>query len=241
MRKTTLGGLVVAVLAGVAAAQKVTPTGWADTVEMAFDFEDQRGTWSGAPAGGLKALELERCGLGLRIERSLKTPFDLADNRAPGQDKPSGWGNITLDPFSAPAVLDTFVITFSQPVLEFSLEFGDYGGDLDIVTLTGLSGKDATGEVVAFASGFWLNDLHRHPPGFVRIEGPLQSVVVTGGSASFAHSVYYDNLRAVVPGSALPSWGVPMEIDPRPGAPRWDGPVPARRRFDGLTPHPSRP
>ncbi len=177
--------------------------------EVVFDLESERATRTDEPTGSLKSLVLRHRGVELQIERSLKTGFDLVDNRAGGQRKPASWGRISLDPFFAPDAVDTFVITFSEPVFSFSIEFGDFGGDPDIVTLTALSGKGATGSVVDFVATVWLGNLRRDEPGSISIDGPMRSVIVTGGGPDLANSLYWDNLRVTVP----PRVGVALDTE----------------------------
>lgn len=74
--------------------------------------------------------------------------------------------------------------------------------------------------MVGFATGFWFGNLARDLPGTVSVTGPLQSVVITGGSPAFANSMYYDNLRALVPAVIDPVIGGPADpIDPDPRTP----------------------
>lgn len=172
-----------------------------------FDFEGEASTYvAGARTGSLTSLTMTESGLSVTITRDSGAGFDIVENiAANGQaGKPASWGDFSLDPFFNETTNDSFVFDFSQRLTTFSIETGDYGADEDRVTLTAYDGANGAGNVVDTVSVNWNSGF----PLFITLtgNGDIQSVVMTGGSASFPNSMFYDNLHVEVipvPGAVL--------------------------------------
>ncbi len=117
-----------------------------------FDFEDQTPTYypntMPGPPGALTSLQLTASGLGLTITRQNNLPFDLVyDPQLSPTEMPPSWGNVSLDPFYDTNV-GGLIFTFSQPVSNFSIKYGDFNGDSDTATVSAFSGPNATGTLL---------------------------------------------------------------------------------------------
>lgn len=165
-----------------------------------FDFESTPPTFVSPPdtvrPGALTLLSLTDGGLTIDIYRVGGVAFDIVDNSAAFQGgKPPSWGARSLDPFFDPGP-SAFIANFSIPVLDVSIEFGDYGADSDTMILEAYAGPDGTGPLVAVdvvvygTAGF---------PTFATasVSGPpILSIKFIGGSSGFPNSVFYDNITA---------------------------------------------
>ena len=173
--------------------------------DVLFDFEGESSTYlAGAPTGSLTALTITESGLSVDISRTGGAGFDIVENIGGQAGKPASWGSFSLSPFFNQTTNDGFVFDFSQRLTMFSIETGDYGQDTDEVVLTAYDGADGTGAVVDVVNANWDSGF----PLLLTLtgSGDIQSVVMTGGSASFPSSMFYDNIRATVipaPGAAL--------------------------------------
>ena len=182
-----------------------------------FDFEDQAATFTSPPAtnrtGAFTSLALVNNGLTLTITRPNNAGFDIVDNTADNQnEKPAAFGTRSLDPFFDTSGNDPagtgqngFIGDFSSSVNAVSLDFGDYGGDSDTLTLSAFSGANGTGTLLStttinLGTTDFRTSTAQFPAGFgtasVFASG-IQSVTISGTSdaAGFNNSVFIDNIR----------------------------------------------
>jgi hypothetical protein len=171
-----------------------------------FDFESETATFTGgARTGALTSLSLTDAGLTINISRP-SSGFDIVDNTVAGQTgKPPTWGARSLDPFFNSGGA-SFLINFSQALSSFAVEFGDFGGDsVDNLVLQAFSGANGTGTLLASSSTPYSALTF---PGFATASvtaSGINSITMIGGTPSFVHSVFYDNIVAAV----QPAVGVP--------------------------------
>jgi hypothetical protein len=169
---------------------------------VTFDFETTSATFlSPSPApGGLDNLILNPAAglIFMTITRQSGDVFDISENSGIEGGKPAGWGRRSLDPNAASFNATAFILDFSRPIRSISVEYGDYGGDDDFLSLVGYTDPGGTGVVkqsvldhygVSAFPKFNTASLLDIPgdPGF-------RSVLVIGGDlANNPNSVYYDN------------------------------------------------
>lgn len=168
-----------------------------------FDFEDQTATFNSPPRssrpGTLTSLEMTKDGETLTITRNGGVAFDIVSNTSNQSGKPTSYGTKSLDPFyNISSGNDAYFIgNFSTAVDSISLDFGDYGGDADTVTLNAYSGADGTGTLLASVSA--------SVPGNSTFNFTTNSLALTaGGIESFTlastssnnlpNSLFYDNI-----------------------------------------------
>lgn len=118
-------------------------------------------------------------------------------------DFPPSWGSRSLDPFGN-TTDDWFVINFNQAIETFSIQFGDFGADVDDIELEGYTGLDGTGDLADSNSftGYEGNmDLDGFGEsisiGFALTDQPnnIMSVRFRGGSSIQSQSLYWDNIE----------------------------------------------
>lgn len=120
--------------------------------------------------------------------------FDIHDHVGWGPFPPS-WGNRSLSPFNDMQG-GPFWIEFTSPVTGFSLEFGDFGGDLDLGQIWAYDGIDNTSTLVDTDNFNYAGGAFPANIGFLSVSAPsIRSVYFIGGDSSFPNSVYYDNFR----------------------------------------------
>ncbi len=126
------------------------------------------------------------------------------------------WGDRTLTTRATRAggSFEPFVFDFSQELLTFSIESGDYGGgtgggEPDTITARAFSGAGGTGSIIDETVVVWDTFLP-NPPAVVELEAPVgqtfASVVIISEGKHGTHSVFYDNATAdwiPAPGTAL--------------------------------------
>jgi hypothetical protein len=183
-----------------------------------FDFENQTPTYypdtMPSPQGKLMSLQLTAAGLGLTVTRQNNLPFDLVyDPQLSAMQMPLSWGNVSLDPFYDTTV-GGLIFTFSQPVSNFSIEYGDFNGDSDTATLSAFSGPNATGTLLA--SPVTDNYDDQSLPVFDTLSASasgIDSVLITGTSSTPSRnianhseiSLYFDNVAVDVASTPEPS------------------------------------
>jgi hypothetical protein len=171
-------------------------------VPFSFDFESVPATTSGA----LTSLTLTSGSFSGTLTRSGSAAFDVVANIGGQAGKPAGWGTRSLSPFfTLPG--DSWVLTFSAPVLSLSMEFGDYiPSDNDSpVTLVAYSGLNATGFIIDSNAALWTSSSRFPGFGSLSVAGPaipFQSVVFSS-SGPAPNSLFWDNLA----GEAVPEPG----------------------------------
>jgi PEP-CTERM motif len=163
-----------------------------------FDFEGETATFIDAPGfarpGALTSLSISQGGLTMTITRENGERFDLVRNVFDQAGKPAGWGLISLDPafnFTGQA----FNIDFSRSITEFSVQFGDFGGDApDVLQLSAFSGPGGTGALLDNdITGTFSGAFPAFSSGSVSAAG-INSIVMIGGTLNGPHSVFYDNI-----------------------------------------------
>jgi hypothetical protein len=181
-----------------------------------FDFEELTPTYvdDGYPRPGkLTILISEKPGNTITITREEGYEggyrFDTVDNQSGGQiNKPLAFGDISLDPFFDESYETAFIINFSIPVSSFQVDMGDYNtiidvkpADDDTLVLEAFSLDNASGKLLD-RDTFDLPDTPANGPTFsyesLFVAAPIgeciRSVRMIGGSVSYPHSVFYDNI-----------------------------------------------
>jgi len=172
---------------------------------ISFDFESATATFvpPGGRTGSLTSLSLAQGGLTITITRQNLVGFDIVQNTGSQAGKPAAWGLKSLDPFINDQG-QAFIISFSAPVTSFSVEFGDFGGDApDILQLSAFSGLGGTGALLGSSSASYSGTFPAIQTGSVSAAG-INSIVMIGGTPSFAHSVFYDNISVNSDIAAVP-------------------------------------
>jgi len=183
-----------------------------------FNFENQTPTYNPAtmlgPPGAFTSLSLTQDGITVTISRQNSAAFDLVNNPTLSGQMPPSWGNVSLDPF-VDSTGGGFIFTFSQPVSNFSIQYGDFDGDSDKASLLAYSGLNATGSVLASSLD---NYGKRSLPLFDTISAStagIESVLITGTSSGTGvaehpdQSIYFDN---IVVGTATTSTPEPASL-----------------------------
>ncbi len=175
---------------------------------VTFNLEDQTATSAGGTSpGAYTTLALSNGGLTMSLSRQGGSTFDIVD--ATSATFPSSFGTRTLDPFSDTSS-SAFVANFSSSLSGFSLEFGDFDGDRDRLTLSAYSGLNGTGTLLGTVTVNWNGDFGMGDAAAVASLSGLsgiQSVIFIGGSRSFPNSVYYDNFIATLDATTVPEGG----------------------------------
>jgi hypothetical protein len=176
---------------------------------VTFNLEDQTATSSGATSpGAYTTLALNNSGLMMTLSRQGGSTFDIVD--ATSATFPSSFATRALDPFSDTSA-SGFVANFSASLSGFSLEFGDFDGDRDKLTLSAYSGLNGTGTLLGTVTVNWNGDFGAGDPAAIASLSGLsgiQSVVFIGGSSRFfPNSVYYDNFTATLDMTTVPEGG----------------------------------
>ena len=176
---------------------------------VTFNLEDQAATSAGGVSpGALTALVLNNGGLTMSLSRQGGSTFDIVD--ATSATFPSSFGTRALDPFSDTSS-SAFVANFSSSLSGFSLEFGDFDGDRDKLTLSAFSGLNGTGTLLGTVTVNWNGDFGMGDAAKVASLSGLsgiQSVVFIGGSKNaFPNSVFYDNFIATLDMTTVPEGG----------------------------------
>ncbi len=158
----------------------------------------------------LTSLSVSDSGVTFTITHNLVT-FSLADLSSGSGT--SSLGMRSLVPSDADGTTQPFVVTFSTPVNNFAVQMGDFGGDLDTLSLKAYKSSDGTGSPIASTAGSLVPTGDQFSSQILFVQGSgneIKSVVIGGAS------VAYDNLAAAtVPlpsavwmfaGGALVAW-----------------------------------
>ena len=144
----------------------------------------------------------------MSLSRQGGSRFDIVD--ATSATFPSSFATRALDPFFDTSA-SAFVANFSASLSGFSLEFGDFDGDRDRLTLSAYSGLNGTGTLLGTVTVNWNGDFGAGDPAAIASLSGLsgiQSVVFIGGSSRFfPNSVYYDNFTATLEFNGVPEGG----------------------------------
>jgi hypothetical protein len=135
-------------------------------------------------------------GVTMTVTRESGLTFSLVDSSAFSPVGPAAFGTRTLSPFGDTSN-SAFIFTFSSVISSFSIQLGDYGGDLDTWSVTGFSGTAGSGTNLGDTTGTWGNgnfSLGDPPQTAALNQTGMRSVVVIGGSADFPNSLYFDNV-----------------------------------------------
>jgi len=183
---------------------------------VSFDFESEPVVTT--QDGSLTSLTMTVDGLTVVITRSSGASFDVLDATAGGfpDAYPDTWGDQALSPSANKTLDDFFIATFSESVVFFSLESGDFGRDADDIFLEAFSGVDGTGASLGMDSTTWNGDFGLNPgdpsdpPAVLAVgsEEGFRSVTFygRGPDAEFLFTTYFDNFTATTvpePSTAL--------------------------------------
>jgi hypothetical protein len=162
---------------------------------IVFGFEDQTAT--ALPFGGaITSLSMTQSGLTVTITRPGDT-FDILNTGVIGL--PASYGTRTLSSFNSELAATPYIADFSLAASAVSLDFGDFGSDIDRLVLEAYSGLGASGALLASAPGLLPGGGSTFTSATlsVAVEG-IRSIRFIGGSTNFPHSVYNDNLKITV-------------------------------------------
>ncbi len=174
-----------------------------------FDFESTATTSApGDDAGALSTLTTAVNGTSLTLTRNGGIHFDIVNGSTSGF--PAVFGSRSLDPFSDPSTpTGYFIGNLSVPVSSVGLDFGDYDGDEDLVTLTGYSGPNGTGTALATntidyprSANFSINNGYGNDYGTVSVAAAGIESFTLADASTYPNSLSYDNI-AVTP-AAVP-------------------------------------
>jgi hypothetical protein len=154
-----------------------------------FNFEGQ--TETGVFSGGYTTLTETQGGVTFTLVREGGVAFDISNVAGT-----TGFGSRTLSPFSNETSNTAFIGNFSTSLTGVSVAFGDFGADVDILTLQAFSGLNASGTLLGLASGTLPGTGSAFASNTLTLSGlsGIQSIRFIGGSPNFPNSVYYDNI-----------------------------------------------
>lgn len=163
---------------------------------IVFDFESLAGN-SDNDAGDFIALNVQSGGLYAVITRTSGERFTVWNSG--GRDVPAGWGSKHLSPVFNYLIDDYLVMSFSQPLREVTIEFGDYGEDNDLAEVFAYDEIHAGGELLGRVSGeLGSRDMRWDAPIALTFEaGPgeeIWSIRFRGGRDPFLQSTFIDNI-----------------------------------------------
>lgn len=164
--------------------------------DVVFDFESIEGNRNNR-AGDYRVLDLESGGVRAVIFRSEGERFTVWDSS--GQNVPDSWGRKHLSPVFNYVADDYLVMSFSAPMSEVSIEFGDYGEDQDIAEMYIYEQINAQGNPLTHVTGeMGYNDMRWDGPTtltFVADPGAsFTSIKFRGGEDPFLQSTFIDNI-----------------------------------------------
>lgn len=160
-----------------------------------FDFE----LVASSTGGFFTDVTLTNGGVNMDLSRTSGVGFDFIDT-VPFQggsfEFPAGWGERTLDPFSASSVDDYFVADFSSALFYAEMEMGDFGADDDELTIEAYSGLNGTGDLVAIESFSFSGNINTDGGELISVSSSeaFRSILFRGGDSSNPNSVYIDNI-----------------------------------------------
>lgn len=165
--------------------------------QITFDFEGQPATAdaSSAEPGALVSLVEVQAGVIFTLTRP-GSRFDVVDASDPPLF-PASFGARVLDPFFDDNTATPFFASFSQELTGASISFGDFGDDVDALTIRAFTDSGGKGSLVAVASASFSGDFFDGDlPAIVTLTSavPFLSLELLGGSADFPNSVFYDNI-----------------------------------------------
>ena len=174
--------------------------------DVVFDFESIEGNTNNR-AGDYRVLDLEAGGVRAVIFRSEGERFTVWNSG--GSGVPQSWGRKHLSPVFNFVADDYLVMSFSAPMREISIEFGDYGEDHDLAELYVYEQINAIGDPFGHVTGeLGGNDMRWDGPTrltFVADPGDsFTSVKFRGGEDPFLQSTFIDNIVTVL---AVPTPG----------------------------------
>jgi hypothetical protein len=176
--------------------------------KVAFNFENQRSTFnpSSSRPGLLTSLSDTKSGLTISLRRGASS-FDIVSNTGT-QQKPSVFGQRSLDPFVSPNDPTPFTVDFSRGVYSVSVAMGDYGqDDNDTLSLRAYSGQNASGTLLALRTDTLPSNGDRFAFKVLTVSSstPIRSITMQGGTSSFRNSVFYDNLEVTTTPTSPPA------------------------------------
>jgi len=110
------------------------------------------------------------------------------------------FGQRSLSPFDSPTANTPYIFTVAyEPITSFSVDMGDFAGDIDTLTIRAYAGGGGTGTLLATATATLENVNPTFNFKILKVEAAgIRSVVFIGGSATLPNSVYYDNFKTTV-------------------------------------------
>ncbi|MBL8040610.1 MAG: PEP-CTERM sorting domain-containing protein [Chthonomonas sp.] len=173
-----------------------------------WDFEYSDGVYThavgtGAPGGYTSQLLSSITDLthSMRLTRTSGAAWDMAGPDTLGNAGllPASWGRGCFDPFARETVNDYMQAEFlSATYGSVSIDFGDFGGDIDNIVLEAWS--SVGGSLLATATYNNYNFATVTPLTSVTVtvtsNSPIGMVRFRGGDANFPNSMYMDNIVA---------------------------------------------
>ncbi len=203
-RRFWLGGQVGAAVVLACVGTAFVPA--AGAAPVTFDFEEFAATGF---VGAHTSLAMARPGVNATVTRTSGKRFDIFGNFSSSfpstHQTPTSWGSRSLNPFFDSTTNDGFLIDFDVPLINISIEAGDYGSgtpsdDQDTMTLTAYAGPGGTGPVGGTDS-FFYGLMHFPQVSTVSAtnsSGPIRSIIITGGVNPHWNSMFWDNLTVEV-------------------------------------------
>lgn len=164
--------------------------------DVVFDFESVSGNPDNT-AGDYRLLNLEVDGVRAVIFRSEGERFTVWDSS--GLDVPATWGRKHLSPVFNFVIDDYLVMSFSEPMSEVSVEFGDYGDDHDLAEMFAFDHLNALGDPIGRVTGeMGDNDMRWDGPTTLTFSAQpgeeIWSIKFRGGEDPFLQSTFIDNI-----------------------------------------------
>lgn len=170
--------------------------------DVIFDFESFAGNTDNH-AGDHVALQVESGGIHAVIFRTSGERFTVWNSR--GHNVPGSWGAKHLSPVFNYLIDDYMVMSFSAPMEQVTVEFGDYGDDDDLAELFAYDQINAGGTLLGSTSGnLGDNDMRWDDPTSLTFTAQpgeaIWSIRFRGGQDPFLQSTFIDNIvTKVVP------------------------------------------
>lgn len=173
-----------------------------------WDFEYSDGVYThavgtAAPGGYTSQLLSSITDLthSMRLTRTSGAAWDMAgpDTLGNAGYLPAAWGRGCFDPFNGQSTNDYMQAEFlSATYGSVSIEFADFGADIDDIVVEAWSGVGGTLLSTATYNGYNLATILPMTPVTVTVtsNSPIGMVRFRGGSSNFPNSMYMDNIVA---------------------------------------------
>lgn len=173
-----------------------------------WDFEYSDGVYThavgtGAPGGYTSQLLSSITDLthSLRLTRTSGAAWDMAgpDTLGNAGYLPASWGRGCFDPFAQASANDYMQAEFlSATYGSVSIDFADFGGDVDDITIEAWSGVGGSLLSTATYNGYAFSTSNPITSVTVTVtsNSPIGMVRFRGGNSTFPNSMYMDNIVA---------------------------------------------